>query len=171
MLSAQAPKRQIDSLKVLIRLKDSTNLVFVNDLIEKHGWPKPSEVGFQGIQALFLIVQHANLRVQKRYYPLILEAEKNGNMLSNNVAILEDRIAIREGRPQTYGSQGHYDMERKKTIIYPLKDPENLDALRATRGLPKMTDYKKDWNLQDYKSYLLQANELLKKEAAFWLAK
>ncbi len=160
----QAQSTVLDSLSALMRLKDSTNLVFVEQLIGKYGWLGPEEVGFEGAQALFLVIQHSSLRTQKKYYPLILEAEKNRKILSSNVAILEDRIAIREGRQQTYGSQGYYDREQKKLFIYPLKDPERIDSLRSSRGLSKMSDYVKDWNLDTYKSYLSHARELSKKQ-------
>jgi len=63
--------------------------------------------------SLSLVIQHASLRTQKKYYPLILEAEKNRKILSSNVAILEDRIAIREGRQQTYGSRATTTGNRK----------------------------------------------------------
>ena len=76
---------------------------------------------------------------------------------------MEDRIAVREGREQTYGSQGYYDSEKKKTFIYPLSDLENLDKLRKSRGLVPMKEYIKEWHQSDYISYLPYAKELLKK--------
>lgn len=157
------PKRVIDSLKAIARIKDSTNLQFVEQLIQQHGWLSPQDVGFQGSLALFLVIQHADLNTQKKYYPLILKAEKEGNVLSSSVAILEDRIAIREGRKQRYGSQGYYDSQRKKTLTYPLEDVKNLDSLRKARGLQPMSEYIKNWSEADYQSYLPEAEEQLKK--------
>lgn len=156
-----APQMQLDSLLEVLRQKDQANLRFVTSLIEKHGWLGPQEIGLQGAQALFLVIQHADLSTQKKYYPLMLKAEQEGKMLSSNVAILEDRIAVREGRPQIYGSQGFFDDQHKKTLIYPLVDPENIDMLRTARGLPVMKDYMPTWSLDDYKSYLPYATERL----------
>lgn len=158
-----APQQQIDSLRKLIKQKDSSNLVFVTGLLDSRGWLGPQEIGFQGTQALFLIIQHAGLKTQKKYYPIILEAEKDGKILSSNVAILEDRIAIREGRSQTYGSQGFYDPQTKKNYTYPLTDLENIDSLRKSRGLQPMIEYKKDWSIEDYKANLPKAEAHLKK--------
>lgn len=163
LIQKEAPKELIDSINLIIKEKDRSNLIFATQLIDKYGWLSPQDVGFQGALALFLIIQHADLKTQKKYYPLILKAEKEGHILSSNVAILEDRIAVREGRPQTYGSQAYYDSKKKKTYIYPLVDVENLDKLRKLRGLEPMKDYKKDWNILEYESYLPYANELLKK--------
>lgn len=158
-----APKKQLDSLKKIVRSKDSTNLLFVIPLLDEHGWLGAQDIGFQGTQALFLIIQHANLKTQKKYYPLIRRAEKEGNILSSNVAILEDRIAVREGKNQRYGSQGTYDSINKKNLIYPLKDLKNLDRLRKSRGLQPMKDYKKNWNVSEYLADLHDAKTALKK--------
>ena len=159
-----APQKSVDSLTALLKQADSSNFVFVEQLIAQHGWITPGQAGFMGTQAVFLVIQHADLEAQKKYYPLIKQAEKDGNILSSNVAILEDRIAVREGKPQPYGSQGYYDAEKKKTYVYPLKDLNNLDSLRKTMGLQPMKEYIKDWNPEDYTSYLPYATELLKKQ-------
>ncbi|MFD2919996.1 DUF6624 domain-containing protein [Terrimonas rubra] len=159
-----APQKSVDSLTALLKQADSSNLVFVEQLIAQHGWITPGQAGFMGTQAVFLVIQHADLEAQKKYYPLIKQAEKDGNILSSNVAILEDRIAVREGKPQPYGSQGYYDAEKKKTYVYPLKDLNNLDSLRKSMGLQPMKEYIKDWNPEDYTSYLPYATELLKKQ-------
>ncbi len=159
-----APQKSVDSLTALLKQADSSNLVFVEQLIAKHGWITPGQAGFMGTQAVFLVIQHADLKAQKKYYPLIKQAEKDGNILSSNVAILEDRIAVREGKPQPYGSQGYYDAEKKKTYVYPLKDLKNLDSLRKSMGLQPMKEYIKDWDQEDYTSYLPHATELLKKQ-------
>lgn len=158
------PQKSVDSLTALLKKADSSNLVFVEQLIAKHGWITPGQAGFMGTQAVFLVIQHADLEAQKKYYPLIKQAEKDGNILSSNVAILEDRIAVREGKPQPYGSQGYYDAEKKKTYVYPLKDLNNLDSLRKSMGLQPMKEYIKDWDPEDYQSYLPHAKELLKKQ-------
>lgn len=158
-----APKKLLDSLRKIVRSKDSTNLLFVIPLLNEHGWLGAQDIGFQGTQALFLVIQHADLKTQKKYYPLIRRAEKEGDILSSNVAILEDRIAVREGRSQTYGSQGTYDTINKKNLVYPLKDLKNLDSLRKSRGLPPMKEYKKNWNVNEYLADLHYAKKALKK--------
>lgn len=163
LINKGASKESLDSIKSIIRQKDRSNLAFVEQIIDKYGWLAPKDIGFQGALTLFLVIQHADLTTQKKYYPLILKAEKEGNILSSNVAILEDRIAVREGRPQTYGSQGYYDSQKKKTFIYPLVDVKRLDKLRKSRGLQPMKEYNKDWDVADYESYLPYAHELLKR--------
>lgn len=158
---AGAAKQRLDSLKNKIKETDKSNLAFIENLLGERGWPGPQEVGFQASQAVFLVIQHAGLATQKKYYPLIRQAEEAGKILSSNVAILEDRIAVREGKEQVYGSQGYYDEQTKRVYIYPVKDVENLDSLRKSRGLSPMSDYVKEWSVDDYKRYLPVAR-------AFW---
>ncbi|MBX3253819.1 MAG: hypothetical protein KF862_06725 [Chitinophagaceae bacterium] len=163
LIKGGASQKALDSFRAIIKLKDSANLVFAEQIISKYGWPGAQEIGMQGAQALFLVIQHADLKTQKKYYPLIKQSEKEGKVLSANVAILEDRIAVREGQPQLYGSQGYFDKEKNKTFIYPLKDVENLDSLRKSMGLQPMNKYIQDWDVEAYKSYLPYAEQLLKK--------
>lgn len=159
-----ASAKTLDSLTQIIKTKDVSNLQFVEKLLARHGWLAPEKVGMEGTQAVFLVIQHADLDTQKKYYPLILQAEKDGQILSSNVAILEDRIAVREGRKQHYGSQAFYDADAKRTIVHPLENPENIDEFRKLRGLPPMKDYLKDWNLTDYKADLPKAKQHLEKQ-------
>ena len=122
----------------------------------QQSWPEVAPVIYQDC------ISNA-INAKNNLYPLILQAEKEGKILSSNVAILEDRIAVREGRPQTYGSQGFYDPQTKKNYTYPLTDPENIDTLRKSRGLQPMIEYKKDWSIEDYNTNLAKAEEHLKK--------
>jgi len=158
-----APKSVVDSLSAIIKTKDNSNLAFVEKWINKHGWLGPEEIGFMGVQAVFLVIQHADLKTQKKYYPMLKKAEREGNILSSNVALIEDRIAIREGRNQTYGSQFYVDPESKKNIVYPLENVEDVDRLRKSVGLQPMKEYVKDWSIESYTSNLPEAALLLKK--------
>lgn len=165
LLNRNAPKEVLDSINAIIKVKDASNLKFALQLIDKYGWISPQDVGFLNAQSLFLIIQHSDLNTQKKYYPIILKAEKDGKILSSNVALLEDRIAVREGRRQTYGSQIYRDTSKNKEYVYPLVDLKNLDALRKSRGLSPMKEYLNDWDESDYESYLPYVKELLKENS------
>lgn len=158
LMRLNAGKRATDSLIKVIGEKDSINLIKVKAIISKYGWPGPQTVGINGSQALFLVVQHADLKTQEYYLPFIEDAEKSGKILSSDVAILEDRIAVRKGERQAYGSQGFTDRNTGKQYIYPIADPDNLDKRRAARGLSPMSAYLQSmglkWNLEEYKKLL-----------------
>jgi len=42
----------------------------------------------------------------KKYLPVVESAVKEGKTLASNLAVLKDRITLREGGKQIYGSQG-----------------------------------------------------------------
>ena len=50
-------------------------------------------------------LQHADYAYQKKYYPSVKEAERKKEIDASNVALLEDRILMREGKKQIYGTQ------------------------------------------------------------------
>jgi hypothetical protein len=146
----------IDSLAKIMRDADARNLIVVNKIIAQYGWLGPQKVGVNASQALFLVIQHADLKTQQAYLPMIRTAEKNGETLSTNLAILEDRINMREGKAQLYGSQGFTDKQTGKKYIYPVKDVDHLEERRKAMGMTAMKDYFKGWDVDDYKKTLPQ---------------
>ncbi|WP_114938886.1 DUF6624 domain-containing protein [Mucilaginibacter endophyticus] len=155
----------VDSLQKVMRSTDSQNLIRVNTILTKYGWLGPQKVGIMGSQALFLVIQHADLQTQQSYLPMIRASEKNGEILSSNLAILEDRINMRTGKKQVYGSQGFTDKQTGKTYIYPVADVDHLDERRKTMGMPPMKDYAKNWDAEEYKKQLPEIEKLVREQA------
>lgn len=163
LIEENASKNLIDSVASLMKAKDKKNLEIINGIIQEYGWLGPQDVGHNASFALFLVIQHADLATQQKYYPLIKQAEKEGKIVSSHVATLEDRIAVREGREQTYGSQRKYDSKTQRQYVYPLKDVDNLDSLRLSVGLSPMKEYEPGWDVEEYKQYLPTSRRFLKK--------
>jgi hypothetical protein len=138
-----------------IHLKDSVNLIKVKSILDKYGWLGPNVVGLQGNSTLFLVIQHADLSTQKNYLPMLRSAVKKGNAQGSSLALLEDRVAIMQGRPQVYGTQIGQDPETKKYFVMPLRDPDNVDKRRAEVDLESMEEYivrwQLKWNVDQYK--------------------
>jgi hypothetical protein len=84
---------------------DSANLIKVKSILDKHGWLGSDIVGEKGNTALFLVIQHADIESQSHYLPMLQQAVKNGKARVSDLALLEDRIALRKGVLQKYGSQ------------------------------------------------------------------
>jgi hypothetical protein len=82
-------------------------------------------------QAVWLVIQHSDLELQKQYLPQLEEAERNGDLPPAMIATLKDRIDVREGRPQKYGTQ--CDMNGK---LSPLLDASRVNEWRQEVGLP-----------------------------------
>lgn len=145
-----------------INIKDSINLIKVKQILDTRGWLGAEIVGKQGNQTLFLVIQHANLDTQEKYLQMMKEATKKGNANPGDLALLEDRIAIRNGNKQIYGSQIGRNQETGKYYVYPLTDPDNVDKRRSEVGLEPLQNYTQrfgfNWDAEEHKQ------ELAKKE-------
>lgn len=174
----QGPRRQIneiiekygrdsDELKQhweKIATKDSINLIKVKKILDERGWPGKDIIGKRGNMTLFLVIQHADLEVQEKYLPMIKEAVKKENIRPSSLALLEDRIAIRKGSKQIYGSQIGRDADTGTYYIYPLQDPDHVDKRRAEVGLGPLQDYISRWDITwDPEKYKQQLPDLEKK--------
>jgi hypothetical protein len=152
--------KQVDSLGKLMLYKDSVNLVKVTEILDQYGWVGANKVGGQANQTLFLVIQHSDLQTQQKYLPIMREAVKNNNASGSALALLEDRVALGEGKKQIYGSQIGYDMETDKNYVLPLDDPGNVDKRRTEVGLDLLGDYVKNWNIiwnvEEYKKFLIE---------------
>ena len=105
-----------------------------------------------------MVIQHSDQATQEKYLPIMKAAVKNGKAKANCLALLEDRIALRQGKKQVYGSQILWSKENNKYFIFPLDDPDNVDKRRAEVGLQPLSDYVSYWNIkwdiQQYKKDL-----------------
>jgi len=144
-----------DSLiQVMIKV-DSINLVKIKNILDTKGWVGKDRVGEQASATFFLVIQHSDLKTQQQYLPMMREAVKAGSASAANLALLEDRVALGEGRKQVYGSQICYDDKGGKYYVCPIEDPDNVDKRRAEVGLGSISAYVKNWgiiwNPDDYK--------------------
>lgn len=121
---------------------DSLNVIEVSKILDEHGWLGAETVGNKGNNALFLVIQHANLDVQEKYLPMMRDAVKAGRAEGSSLALLEDRVAMRQGRKQIYGSQITRD-ENGVYQIAPIEDEANVNKRRAAVGLQPLEDYVK----------------------------
>ncbi len=139
-------------------IADSLNLIIAEKIINKYGWLGADEIGSQANKALFMVIQHSDLAVQEKYLPLMRAAVKNGKADACELAMLDDRVALHEGRSQIYGSQLSWNLQTNTYLFFPIMDPENLDKRRASVGLELYADYLKRvglvWNLDQYKKDL-----------------
>lgn len=140
--------KEVQNLWKEINYQDSVNLVKVTAILDKYGWLGPDVVGRDGSSALFLVIQHSDLKVQEKYLPMMREAVKNGKAHGSSLALLEDRVALRQGKKQIYGSQIGMDPETKTYFVDALEDPDNVDKRRAEVGLQPLAEYVKHWNIK-----------------------
>ena len=154
----------VDSIGKIMIYKDSLNLIKISKILDEKGWVGKDVVGAQANETLYLVIQHSPLQYQQKYLPMMREAVKKGNANSRNLAYLEDRIALREGKRQIYGSQIAINSITGKSHISPLQDPDNVDKRRAEVGLGPIANYAKKnglvWDVEAYKKELPELEKM-----------
>ncbi len=123
------------------RQVDAEVLAEVEALVAEHGWLGKSRVGQQGAQTAFLVIQHAPLEVQERYLPTLAQAVAEGESEPWHLAFLTDRVRMRRGEPQVYGTQMRLDEATGVLTFFPIEDEANVDARRAAVGLGTLSEY------------------------------
>lgn len=90
-----------------------------------------------GAEAAWLIAQHAigNPELQRKVLALIKAAAASGDVPMWQMAMLEDRVRMFEGRLQLYGTQFDWDDNGEMSPYPPIEDRENVDERRRTVGL------------------------------------
>lgn len=117
------------------------NAARLRALIESHGWPTRTLVGDDGAEAAWLILQHAigNPSLQRRGLALMCEAASREEIPRAQVAMLEDRIRVNEGKGQRYGTQFDWDRDGRMSPL-PIDDASNIDLRRSEVGLPPLAE-------------------------------
>lgn len=160
--------KEMQELIGKMRQADISNTKIVTKILDTHGWLSTEEVGRTANSALFLVIQHADLDIQEKYLPMMRQAVERGKARASSLALLEDRIALRNGQAQIYGSQIGSTRETGKNYVLPMIDPDRLDERRASVGLAPMQEYlfmfSMKWDLEAYKKQLPELLKTLKQK-------
>ena len=149
--SSAAPTEPLERSKLLqVQQKiDLDNVKLLDSIVCKVGWPGIDAVGQRASLAAFLIVQHAELVVQESYLPMLQKAAASKQAQPSQVATLEDRINVRNKRPQRYASQlcflkgGGYAWQ-----LIENEDEVAIDAARETVGLETIKSYAANFKME-----------------------
>lgn len=132
--AAEPNQALIDSLTHEMQLVDSINQEAICDILDTRGFVGSDKVG-NACAVFWLVIQHAPVELQKKYFPLFEQASRRGDISLECIAMMDDRIAMFENRPQRYGSQivdGN---------LYQLLDPEKVDQWRHEMSMPPLQNY------------------------------
>lgn len=119
------------TLATQINTRDSINQAEVFAIIDKYGWLGREDIGNTGCSALYVVILHAPIEAQEKYFPIMKAAVKEGRARRQNLAYLEDRMLVRRGKKQLYGSQ----FKAGGKGYFPIADIEHLNERRAYVGL------------------------------------
>lgn len=119
---------------------DKKSTARLKEIVAKSGWPGVRLVGEDGAKGAWLLVQHADRdpAFQKKCLALLEKAVKAGDASAKDWAYLVDRVAVAEGRKQTFGTQFGDDMKPE-----PIEDEAHVDERRKSVGLGTMAEYVK----------------------------
>ncbi|MBN2425597.1 MAG: hypothetical protein JXB44_11285 [Calditrichaceae bacterium] len=122
------------SLQVLL---DNTKRM--KEIIKTYGWPTFDLVGKDGSEAAWLLVQHGDLELQKMSINLLKSAADINQARKSSYAFLLDRLLIREGKKQLYGTQ--LDLKNGELIPFPIEDEKNVNKRRNEMGMKPLQEY------------------------------
>ncbi len=116
---------------------DSINQTEVIELIDTYGWLPKSKIGEKASDALFFVIQHAEITIIERYFPRLKMAAETGEASLTDAALMEDRLLMYTNRKQKYGTQISSRTLPDGTFeyyVWPIESPENVDSLRLAIG-------------------------------------
>ena len=137
------PVSVIDSLILLqeqMQAVDKENQILVASILKKG---LPEGLSSQSYKAIWLIIDHADLKFQKKYLPIMEKAKRKELISTEDYAVLTDRIRMREGKPQKYGTQSYTVTIDGQQVIYiwPVEDARMLNERRSEIGVGDIETY------------------------------
>lgn len=111
---------------------NAANVAALLTLVPAEGWFSSKTYGQEAATGAFLIIQHSNPDLQRRFLPAIEAMVAKDEALGSEYALMYDRIAVAESRLQRYGTQMH--CVGGQMVPQPTEAPEQLEARRAPMG-------------------------------------
>lgn len=123
---------------------DDENQKYVANLLDEQGIP--NGLSDEAYSAIFLVVDHAELNFQKRYYKFIKRATHKGLIKQSDANTLYDRIMMHSNRRQLYGTQtkSHSVIIEGQAInqptahLWPVRRAQSLAKRRQKAGMGTM---------------------------------
>lgn len=130
-----------------LRIQERENTARLKEIVARYGLPSGYETVTHDpegriildnpISATYQLVLHSSdLDFQKYFLEKALAAS---DLWSDESDELTDRILLRQGLPQRYGS--HLYHKEGAFVCYPVENPEKVDELRSEMGEPILVEY------------------------------
>jgi hypothetical protein len=130
-----------------LELVERDNAARLGRLMAACGWPRRSVEGVQAARSAWLVAQQRSedVRFQRQVVRQLELAALDGEASVVHLATASDRLAVREGRPQRYGTQLR-QVGACAWDYYRLDDPARVEARRKRLGLPSLEEHKRTIN-------------------------
>lgn len=142
-VTAESRNDLIDSLIVAIEAQekaDDENIKVIDSLLQDG---LPQGLSADSYKTIWIVIDHASLEKQEQYLPLIEQMAADGLVGEDEFAILFDRVAMKQNRPQRYGSQiiEFGTTDNLQLYLWPVENPPKIDSLRASVGMSSLASY------------------------------
>lgn len=130
-----------------LALVERDNTERLGALLAACGWPRRSSEGLDAARRAWLVAQQGSddLPFQRQVVRQLELAVLDGEASAIHLATASDRLAVKEGQPQRYGTQLR-QVDGCAWDYYPLDDPARVEARRKRLGLPPLASYKRAIN-------------------------
>lgn len=131
----------------VIEAVDQENQQALLAMTPPEGWFLKSRYGDKASAAAFHIIQHSDEGLWRRFLPVLEPLVATGEIDGQSYAMMFDRLATSEGRPQRYGTQ--FRCDNGKWRPYPIESVEDLEARREEMAFPvPFADYRAHFESQ-----------------------
>jgi len=130
-----------------LALVERDNTERLGALLAACGWPRRSSEGLDAARRAWLVAQQGSddLPFQRQVVRQLELAVLDGEASAIHLATASDRLAVKEGKPQRYGTQLR-QVDGCAWDYYLLDDLARVAARRKRLGLPPLESYKRAIN-------------------------
>ena len=108
-------------------------------VLKEFGWPGVGLVGQDGAAAAFYLVKNSSsFELQRDLLPVVVAATKRGEIARADFAAYFDRLRLRAGLKQLFGTQA--TISNGFLVLYPIEGQERVDERRRQYGLAPLAD-------------------------------
>ncbi|MBU6214563.1 hypothetical protein KGM48_01840 [Patescibacteria group bacterium] len=104
-------------------------------------FPKIRLVGEDAYRAFIALVLHSDDPGFMDQVANAILASETEDVDTSHAAFITDKLLVREGRPQRYGTQYSAINEDGSISFFPFEDPREIDTRRAEMGLSSIHEY------------------------------
>jgi hypothetical protein len=120
---------------------DSTNVVFIEGVFKKYGYPGKTLVGSPANESAWDVIQHSTKIHQ--YIGLMKQAAEGNELPFHLYAMMLDRDLMNQGKEQVYGSQAtcrNLKNGKNECFIWPIKDAAKVNERRKKAGFDQTVE-------------------------------
>lgn len=126
-----------DTINFLKQTITEDNVIYLNEIIEKQGFPTIKQVGEEAVYSAFAIAFYSDFDIdfQLKCLNLMYENYQQGEIPAVCIAFLQDRILTNNSEPQIFGTQ--YSLIDNIYAKKPVIDEKKLEKRRNVMQLNK----------------------------------